>query len=108
MLGTGWEGELPPSDYAQYVPAARERFPDQPPHYFPPEDGTLIPQLSIAKAREMIVNGTISGGMIPKVEGCFEVVEAGVEGVVIMNGKVPHAVLLELFTAHGAGTLLTR
>ncbi len=70
--------------------------------------GALIPQLSIPKAKELIKNGTISGGMIPKVEGCFEVVEAGVEGVVIMNGKVPHAVMLELFTEHGAGTLVTK
>jgi acetylglutamate kinase len=70
--------------------------------------GALIPQLSISKAKELIKNGTISGGMIPKVEGCFEVVEAGVEGVVIMNGKVPHAVMLELFTEHGAGTLVTK
>ena len=44
VLGTGWEGELPPDDYAQYVPDARERFPDQPAHYFPPVTGTLIPQ----------------------------------------------------------------
>jgi acetylglutamate kinase len=70
--------------------------------------GTLIPRLSISKAKDLIKNGTISGGMIPKVEGCFEVVEAGVEGVVIMNGKVPHAVILELFTEHGAGTLVTK
>ena len=70
--------------------------------------GALIPELSIANARAMIKSGAISGGMIPKVEGCFEVVEAGVEGVVIMNGKVPHAVLLELFTEHGAGTLVTK
>ena len=71
------------------------------------KEGKLIPQLSIAKAKDLIRNGTISGGMIPKVEGCFEVVEAGVAGVVIMNGKVPHAVLLELFTEHGVGTLVT-
>ena len=44
MIGTGWEGELPPDDYAQYLPDARERFSDQPPHYFPPATGTLIPQ----------------------------------------------------------------
>ena len=72
------------------------------------KDGKLIPELSIGKAKELIKNGTISGGMIPKVEGCFEVVEAGVEGVVIMNGKVAHCVLLELFTEHGVGTLVTR
>jgi hypothetical protein len=44
LLGTGWHGELPPSEYAEYLPAARERFPDQPAHYFPREDGSLIPQ----------------------------------------------------------------
>jgi acetylglutamate kinase len=71
-------------------------------------DGKLIPRLSIATARELIRNGTISGGMIPKVEGCFDVVEAGVKGVVIMNGKIAHCVLLELFTEHGSGTLVTK
>ena len=44
VLGTGWHGELPPEDYAQYLPDARERFPDQPPNYFPPADGRFIPQ----------------------------------------------------------------
>jgi acetylglutamate kinase len=68
----------------------------------------LIPELTIEKARALIADGTISGGMIPKVETCIAAVEAGVEGVVILNGKVPHCVLLELFTAHGAGTLITR
>ena len=54
----------------------------------------------------MIDDGTISGGMIPKVETCIEALGRGVEGVVIVNGKVAHSVLLELFTDHGAGTLL--
>ncbi len=71
-------------------------------------DKTLIPELTVAKARALIADGTIAGGMIPKVETCIQAVEAGVEGVVILNGKVPHCVLLELFTAHGAGTLITR
>jgi acetylglutamate kinase len=66
----------------------------------------LIPDLTIEEARDLIRNGTITGGMIPKIEGCIEVVEAGVEAVVIINGKVPHSVLLELFTDHGAGTLV--
>src|SRR5690606_4088195 len=66
----------------------------------------LIPELSVAKARELIRKGTITGGMIPKVEGCIEVVEAGVEAVVIIDGRVPHCVLLELFTEHGVGTLV--
>jgi acetylglutamate kinase len=70
------------------------------------KDGKLIPELTIEEARGLIRNGTITGGMIPKIEGCIEVVEAGVEAVVIINGKVPHSVLLELFTDHGAGTLV--
>jgi acetylglutamate kinase len=68
----------------------------------------LIKQLSTDKARELIADGTISGGMIPKVETCIDALESGVEGVVILDGKVPHAVLLELLTDHGAGTLMTR
>jgi acetylglutamate kinase len=68
----------------------------------------LIPQLSIADARKLIADGTISGGMIPKVETCIYALDQGVEGVVIMDGKVPHAVLLELLTDHGLGTLMHR
>ena len=56
----------------------------------------------------LIADGTISGGMIPKVETCIYALEQGVEGVVILDGKVPHSVLLELLTDHGAGTLITR
>jgi acetylglutamate kinase len=70
------------------------------------KEGNLIKQLTVAKAHELIADGTISGGMIPKVETCIEALERGVEGVVILNGKVPHAVLLELFTDGGAGTLI--
>ena len=68
----------------------------------------LIKQLSTDDARRLIADGTISGGMIPKVETCIYALEAGVEGVVILEGKVPHAVLLELLTDHGAGTLMMR
>jgi acetylglutamate kinase len=68
----------------------------------------LIKQLSSDEARRLIADGTISAGMIPKVETCIYALEAGVEGVVILDGKVPHAVLLELLTDHGAGTLMTR
>jgi acetylglutamate kinase len=68
----------------------------------------LIKQLTIADARRLIADGTISGGMIPKVETCIYALEAGVEGVVILDGKAEHAVLLELLTDLGAGTLLTR
>ena len=72
------------------------------------KEGQIIPSLTISQAQMLIRDGTISGGMIPKIEGCIEVVEAGVEAVVIINGKVPHSVLLELLTDHGAGTLITR
>jgi acetylglutamate kinase len=72
------------------------------------KDKKLIHRLTIAEAKAMIADGTISGGMIPKVEGCISVIEAGVDGVVILDGRVPHAVLLELFTEHGVGTLIER
>jgi acetylglutamate kinase len=65
----------------------------------------LIPELSAAEARRMIADGTISGGMIPKVETCLDAVDKGVEAAVILDGRVPHAILLELFT-EGAGTLI--
>ena len=70
------------------------------------KSGNLIKQLSAFEARRLIADGTISGGMIPKVETCIDALERGVEGVVILDGKVPHAVLLELFTELGAGTLI--
>jgi acetylglutamate kinase len=69
---------------------------------------SLIRELSADEARRLIADGTISGGMIPKVETCLYALEQGVEGVVILDGRVPHAVLLELLTDHGAGTLLRR
>jgi acetylglutamate kinase len=72
------------------------------------KSGTLIEDLSIADARRLIADGTISGGMIPKVETCIYALDQGVEGVVIMDGKVPHAVLLELLTEQGVGTLMHR
>lgn len=71
-------------------------------------NGTLIPELSVREAKELIADGTISGGMIPKVETCLEALDNGVEGVVILNGKMPHVVLVELFTEFGAGTLIVR
>lgn len=70
--------------------------------------GQLVPELTIEQAQSLIRDGTISGGMIPKIEGCIEVVEAGVEAVVIIDGRVSHCVLLELFTTHGVGTLVGR
>ncbi len=72
------------------------------------KQGNLIPELSVREAQQLIADGTISGGMIPKVETCIEALDRGVEGVVIVNGKTAHSVLLELFTEHGAGTLMVR
>lgn len=72
------------------------------------QNGKLIEELTVDQARALIADGTATGGMIPKIETCIAAIEAGVEGVVIMDGKVPHAVLLELFTDHGAGTLIRR
>jgi acetylglutamate kinase len=72
------------------------------------KSGNLIKSLTTAEAQELIEDGTISGGMIPKIESCLDVIAEGVEAVVIINGNAPHAVLLELFTEHGAGTLIER
>ncbi len=72
------------------------------------KDKNLIKQLRIGDIPALIADGTITGGMIPKVETCIYAIEKGVEGVVILDGKIPHAVLIELLTDHGAGTLITR
>jgi len=69
--------------------------------------GRVIKEITVAQARSMIEDGLISGGMIPKVETCIEALACGVDGVVILDGTSPHAVLLELFTDSGAGTLIT-
>jgi len=68
----------------------------------------LIPSLTLAEVEERIADGTITGGMIPKVENCVEAVRQGVKGAVILDGRVPHACLLELFTEAGPGTLIKR
>ncbi|ODS00233.1 acetylglutamate kinase [Methyloceanibacter methanicus] len=72
------------------------------------KDGALIRSMTTTEALNRIADGTITGGMIPKIESCLDVIAEGVEAVVIINGKVPHSVLLELFTEHGAGTLIER
>ncbi len=68
--------------------------------------GRLIQSMTAAEARARIADGTIKGGMIPKIETCLAAVKEGVGGAVIIDGRVPHAILLELFTEHGAGTLI--
>ncbi|MBR9972360.1 acetylglutamate kinase [Magnetospirillum sulfuroxidans] len=70
------------------------------------KSGNLIPEMTASQVSGYIADGTISGGMIPKVETCLEAVNQGVEAAVILDGRVPHAVLLELFTPHGVGTLI--
>ena len=71
-------------------------------------DGNLIPKLTINEASAMIADGTINGGMIPKVETCINAVAGGTDGAVILDGRQKHAVLVELFTEHGIGTIITR
>ena len=66
----------------------------------------LITNASPRQAQSLIKNGTISGGMIPKIETCLNAVKQGVDAAVIMDGRVPHALLLEIFTEHGAGTII--
>jgi len=72
------------------------------------KDRRLIPELTVDQARGLIADGTISGGMIPKIETCMAAVEGGAEGAVIIDGRVQHGVLLELFTSHGMGTWIRR
>jgi acetylglutamate kinase len=71
-------------------------------------NGNLIEQLTTTEARALIKDGTISGGMIPKVETCIDAVERGVHAAVILDGRVQHVLLIELFTEHGAGTMIVR
>jgi acetylglutamate kinase len=71
------------------------------------KEGKLIPRLSVGEARALIADGTISGGMIPKIETAIDAVESGVKAAVILDGRIPHVLLLELFTEHGAGTMIT-
>jgi acetylglutamate kinase len=69
-------------------------------------DKRLLSEITAGSARRMISDGIISGGMIPKVETCLDAVDGGVEAAVILDGRVPHAILLELFTNAGPGTLI--
>ena len=69
-------------------------------------DGKLVPEMTVAEVEAGVEAGWISGGMIPKVETCVDAVRGGVKGAVILDGRVPHAVLRELFTNRGAGTLI--
>jgi acetylglutamate kinase len=70
------------------------------------KDGELITELTVSQAEALIRDGTVSGGMIPKVETCINAVLGGAEAAVIMDGRAPHALLVELFTEHGMGTII--
>ncbi len=72
------------------------------------KDGELITEMSIKEARRLIKGGAVTGGMIPKLETCIRAVEADVEAAVILDGRLPHTMLLEIFTARGVGTLIQR
>lgn len=71
-------------------------------------DGNIIYELSCSQAENLIKEGVISGGMIPKVEGCMEAIKAGVNRVHIIDGRIPHCLLLEIFTDTGIGTMITK
>ena len=69
---------------------------------------TLIPHITVEEARKLYGQGVISGGMIPKVDCCIEALERGVDNVVIMDGRIPHSILMELLTDEGAGTMVMK
>ncbi|HEX9647366.1 MAG TPA: acetylglutamate kinase [Alphaproteobacteria bacterium] len=71
-------------------------------------DGALIATLTPEAARACIDDGTVSGGMVPKIETCIAAIEAGTEAAHILDGRIPHVLLLEVFTAHGVGTMIAR
>ena len=72
------------------------------------DPSTLIPEVTVSEAHELYRSGVVSGGMIPKVDCCIEALQKGVENVVIMDGRVPHSILMELLTDEGAGTMVKR
>ena len=72
------------------------------------KDGKVVPEITAAEAQAAIEAGTIEGGMIPKVETCLKALNAGVEAATIIDGRVPHAILIELFTRGGVGTQIIK
>jgi len=69
---------------------------------------TLLPEITLDEVPQLYAEGIISGGMIPKVECCVEAIHKGVQNVIIMDGRVPHSILMELLTDEGAGTMVTK
>ena len=72
------------------------------------DPNSLIPHITVEEAKGLYASGVISGGMIPKVDCCIEAIEHGVKNVVIMDGRIPHSILMELLTDEGAGTMVTK
>ena len=72
------------------------------------DPSTLIPHITVEEAKKLYDEGVISGGMIPKVDCCIEAIGHGVNNVVIMDGRIPHSILMELLTDEGAGTMVTK
>jgi acetylglutamate kinase len=70
------------------------------------KEGEVLTAITAEQIREMTADGTIAGGMIPKTETALDAIEGGVRAVVILDGRAPNATLLELFTEHGAGSLI--
>ena len=71
------------------------------------DPSSLIPNITIKEAYKLFEDGTVSGGMIPKVQCCIDAIHKGVEKVIIMDGRIPHSLLIELLTDEGAGTMVT-
>ena len=71
------------------------------------DSSSLIPEITVSDARALYESGVVSGGMIPKVECCIEALQKGVKNVIIMDGRVPHSILMEILTDEGAGTMVT-
>ena len=77
--------------------------------YLDPQDpSTLLSKLFVAEAKELIANGNVGGGMIPKLQNCIDAIEQGVSRVHILDGRIPHCLLLEIFTNKGIGTAILR
>ncbi len=72
------------------------------------DPSTLIPELTVNEAHKLYDEGIISGGMIPKVDCCIEALDKGVKNVIIMDGRIPHSILMEILTNEGAGTMVTK
>ncbi|MCQ2403847.1 MAG: acetylglutamate kinase [Lentisphaeria bacterium] len=71
------------------------------------DPSTLIPEISVPEAKKLMEDGTVSGGMIPKIDCCITAIQAGVKKVIIMDGRISHSILMELLTDEGAGTMVT-